>query len=476
MKRTPYSLNQLKGFFSPRHIAIVGATPNNQWFGNIVANAIEAGFDGRFYPVNPRVDEIYGVRAYKSIAELPDGVIDCAILIVKSHLVYSVIRELREKHINNILLVSSGFSEMGEEGKDKQDEIRKYCTDHRIVLMGPNCLGFMNLREKISVFSGRAVEGELIPGSIGVVGQSGATSEVIVTKILRKGMGISLYVTTGNEAMILAEDCLEYLVHDEHTRVIAGFIEEFRDVEKLKRVALEAAAMKIPLIMLKVGRSDRGRKAALSHTGALAGNDRVLEGLFARYGIIRVDSIEEMVETAVIFSRCPIPGGPGLGICTFSGGLCGLYADLCDKYGILLPPLEEKTIARLKEHLPEFAVPGNPLDVTGAGFLHGMSETIHALLDDENLDVVAPVCIPPRGPDDVFAAVINESFLPLMDTITKPIVPITFREMTDYGRDYFHKKGFYYIEHAEYGLKAISHLMKYAAFLRREEQTHGVKS
>jgi len=460
-----YTQQQLKEFLSPRNIAVVGASPNNQWFGNILANALKSGFEGQVYPVNPRADEVQGIRAYRTISDLPDGKIDLAILLVKSSIVLETLEKLRKKGIMNLLLVSSGFAETGEEGRRMQDRLRQYCTQHGIVLMGPNCLGFINLRERVSTFCGGGVEGELIPGAVGVIGQSGGISEVIFTKILKKSVGVSLYVTTGNEAMVEAEDWMEYLVYDESTRVITCFIEEFRNIEKLRRVAFEAARRKIPIIILKIGRSAKGKKAAVSHTGALAGNDNIVDGFFKQIGIIRVETIEELVETTAIFSRCELPKGKGLGICTFSGGLCGLYADLCEEYGIELPSLQEKTIQRLVSLLPEFAQPDNPLDVTGSGFMQGLNEIVRSMMEDENIDIIAPIFIPPKDKDDP-VGFLNESYMSLIDTVNKPVIPITFREMTDYAADYLHSKGLYFIEDPDIGFKAVSHLMEYAEFLR----------
>jgi acyl-CoA synthetase (NDP forming) len=461
-----YSMNRLKEFFSPRNIAVVGASANNQWFGNILANAFETGFDGRFYPVNPGVDDVYGMKAYRDISDLPDGEIDLAIVLVNNSIVLETIAKLKNKGITNVLLVSSGFGELGEEGRAEQDKIMQYCSRENILLMGPNCLGFMNIPEKVSVFCGRAVEGKQVAGSVAVVGQSGATSEVMVTKIMKKNIGVSLYITTGNEAMFQVEDCMEYLVHDETTNIITGFIEEFRNIEKLKTVAHEAAKRKIPLIMLKIGRSAKARKAAVSHTGALAGNDSVVEGFFSQLGIIRVDTIEELVETAAIFSLCHLPEGKGLGIYTYSGGIGGLFADLCQDYGIELPPLQDKTKERLKAILPAFAQPENPLDVTGSGFLNGLDSIVQAMMDDENIDILAPVSVPPQSEDDFFAPVFNEPFMHLIHTAEKPIVPITFREMTDYARTYFQEKKIYVIDTHAVGFKALSHLINYAEFIR----------
>ena len=147
--------------------------------------------------------------------------------------------------------------------------------------------------------------------------------------------------------------------------------------------------------------------------------------------------------------------------------MCGLYADLCEKYGIELPPLREKTIQRLRSLLPDFANPDNPLDVTGSGFLNGMNEIVLSMVEDENLDFIVPMCIPPQDKDDFFSPIINNSFMPLIDTVKKPIVPITFREMTDCAREYFKDKDFYYMENPDLGLKAVAHLIDYAEFLRR---------
>lgn len=157
------------------------------------------------------------------------------------------------------------------------------------------------------------MEGELIAGPIGLVGQSGASSEMIASKLLKKSLGISLYTATGNEAVITAEDCMDYLVNDSRTRVITAFMEGFRNIERMKDIARQAAIRQIPIIVLKVGRSERGIQAARSHTGALAGNDAAMDGFFRQHGIIRVESIEELVETASVFSHCRLPRGDGSG-------------------------------------------------------------------------------------------------------------------------------------------------------------------
>ena len=457
---------RLQRFFNARHIAVVGASAKNGWFANVLANAAWIRADGRFYPVNPGADEVCGVKAYRTIAALPAGVIDFAAILVKEEQVLDVLRQLRERRIENVLLFSSGYGETGEAGREKQRVIEAFCRREGMLLMGPNCLGYMNFPARVSMFLGRAVEGALQVGHIGVVGQSGATTEVLVTKLLKRRLGISLYATTGNEALLTVEDCLEYLVHDPETKVIAAFCEGFRNIPKLEAVARAAARRQVPILMIKVGRSAKAVRAARSHTGALAGNDAVLDGIFRQWGILRVDTLEELVEAANLFVHCPLPRGTGLGVCTLSGGLCGVYADLCAKYGIELPALGPETLAGLRAVLPDFAQPDNPLDLTGSGFQRGVDRVIELLLNDENLAVLAPLTVPPKGPDDAFAELINASFLTHLATSVKPLIPIMFREAGDFARSYYQEHGIAAIEDPGLGFQAMAHLINYARFAR----------
>lgn len=457
---------RLRRFFSPRGIAVIGASDKNQWFRNLLGYGKRCGADGRFIPVNPRAAEVAGVKAVPSIDALPEGAADFAVVMVRSDLVPGSMEKLLRKGIKNVLLISSGYAETGAGGEARQEELRRFCRENDVLLLGPNCLGFMNFSEDLNVFAGGSVDGEPGPGPIGLVGQSGATSEVIASKLFMRGLGISLYTTTGNEAVITAEDCMDYLIHDSRTRIITGFMEGFRDPGRMAEIAREAARRRIPIILLKVGRSERGMVAARSHTGAMAGNDAAMDGFFRQHGIIRAESIEELVETAAVFSLCPLPRGPRLGICTLSGGLCGLYADQCAGLGIEVPPLTESTKAALKPLLPDFAQPDNPLDVTGSGFMQGMEGILKALLADENLDMIAALSFVPAGDDDVLRIAFNDTFFPLVKKAAKPVFGLTFREMTPYGRRYYQEKGIYTIERPLDSFRAISHLARYARFIR----------
>jgi acyl-CoA synthetase (NDP forming) len=460
------SYQRLEQFFSPRHIVVVGASTKNFWFSNAVMNAATLGFDGTFYPVNPSADEVAGVKAYKAIEALPKAPFDFGVVMVKASLVKDNISRLLALGIKNILLLTSGYAETGAEGRALQLELTQFCKENDILLMGPNCLGFINPQSRSSVFVGGSVEGVPAPGSIGIIAQSGATSEILITRLIGKGLGISVYTTTGNEAVLTAEDILEYLVNDAHTKIITCFFEGFRDIAKLKAAAKRAAAKAIPIIMIKVGRSSRGVNLASSHTGALAGDDAVIDSALRQFGIIRVDSIEEMVETASLFSRCRIPDGDGLCIYNLSGGLCGMYADLCEKYGISLPELSGKTIEKLKEILPDFAQPDNPLDVTGSGFQSGLDSVFDILLEEDSISIIAPLCISPPGPDDIFSPRINSAFLRYSSSSKKTVVPIAFREVNAYAREFFKGLNIHVMEQPDMGFKALSHFINFAKRMR----------
>ncbi len=466
--------HRLQQFFSPTNIAVVGASAKNIWFNNILEYARRNSFAGRFYPVNPGSSEVYGIPAVPSVADLPEGVIDFAAVIVRSTRVLETVRALSERNIKNILLVSSGFSEAGEEGARLQEELVDFCRSNDVALQGPNCLGFLNVIGGSGVFAGGSIEGDLLPGNIGIIGQSGASSEVIATKILKKGLGISLFVSSGNEAIITFEDCLDHMVHHGKTKVIVGFIEGFKDIQRLKRIAREAARKSIPIVIIKVGRSEKGVQAARSHTGAMAGNDAITDTFLRQNGIIRVDTIEEMVETAGILSRCRLPAGGRLAACTLSGGLVGVYADLCDSLSIELPDFAPATIDALKAALPEFAQPGNPLDVTGSGFTSGMDRVLKIILDDENIDLVATLSFPPDASTDALAEKYNDYIISHLSATSKPIIPITFREVGDYARKYYRDKGLYFIEHTRDGFKAVANLIRYARFTSRMEAEEAV--
>jgi acyl-CoA synthetase (NDP forming) len=455
----------MKEFFSPRSIAVLGASEKNQWFVDIVDYARRLSFAGGLFPVNPGRPEVCGVPALKSVAELPDGV-DFAAVILRSSQVMPALGELASRGIRNVLLVSSGFAETGSEGARLQKELADFCRERDILLLGPNCLGFINVGEGRAVFAGGAVEGDLVPGSVGIIGQSGAGSEVITTRMLNKGLGISLYVTTGNEAVLTTEDCLEYLIEDGVTRVAAMFVEGFRDVERLKALAGRAASKRMPIVVIKVGRSTKGVKAAASHTGALAGDDAIVDAFLRQHGIIRVNTIEELVETTALFARYPLPGGGRLALSTLSGGLAGLYADICQDLGIELPDFTDATMRALAQVLPPFASPANPLDVTGSGFLEGMERIVRILMDDENIDIILTLSFAPASELDIFAVDFNERWMRQAQGSKKPVIPLVFRGMGAYAGRYYGMKGHSFIDHARDGLKALAHVIRYADFIR----------
>jgi acetyltransferase len=229
-------------------------------------------------------------------------------------------------------------------------------------------------------------------------------------------------------------------------------------------------------VLIKVGSSAKGMQAARSHTGAMAGNEAVTDAFLRQHGIIRAETIEELVETAGILSRCPLPAGGRLAVCTLSGGLAGLYADLCGSLNIELPDFSPATIAALREALPDFARPGNPLDVTGSGFTSGMDRVLRIMLDDHNIDLVATLSFSPEGDIGPALEQYNEYIIAALPGAAKPVIPLAFREVGDRARRYYREKGLYYIEHTRDGFKAIANLIAYAKFRRKFEAVEPVQA
>jgi acyl-CoA synthetase (NDP forming) len=270
-----------------------------------------------------------------------------------------------------------------------QDQLATFCQKHGILFCGPNCVGYVNLHDRAGTFSA-PVSPTLQKGCIGAIAQSGSVALALANS--NRGIGFSCIVSSGNEAVLDTADYLEHFVRDDNTRVIAAFIEGIRRPDAFGRAAARAAAAGKPVIALKVGRSDLARRTVVSHTGALAGADQVHDAFFDKYGVIRVDDLDELLETAAIFSHCHgrLPRGDRVGMVTVSGGEIGLVGDMARSFSFTFPALSESTKQRLRQKLPAYTTVANPLDAWGSGDL---AETYPACLDilarEPSIDVIA---------------------------------------------------------------------------------------
>lgn len=328
--------DSLDRLLRPRSIAVIGASATPSKIGGLpIAFLLKHGYQGKIFPINPKADEIQGLPAYASIAEVA-GQVDLAIVAVPAALVEPAIDEAIAASVRGIVLFSSGFAETGEAGAAAQVKLVEKCRRAGVRLLGPNCLGFMNLAEKVfATFSPVVGVGITQPGRIGLVSQSGAYGAFAFTLARERGLGLSYWITTGNEGDVDFADCVAWLAKDPSTDVILGYMEDCRDGRKLEAALAAARAAGKPVVITKVGRTSIGAQAAASHTAALAGEDAVFDGVFRKYGVYRAHSIEEFFDVGYAVAVAGLPRGRKTGLLTVSGGAGVLMADVASEAGLL---------------------------------------------------------------------------------------------------------------------------------------------
>ena len=348
-------------FFEPKSVAIVGASRTPGKIGNtILRNLLKLGYRGRIFPVNPGASEIDGLRSYPSVAAIPETV-ELAVIAVPAHLVLEVMRDCQRKAVRGVVVISSGFSEAGKEGMERQRELMRLAAEAGIRIIGPNTTGILNPGGR---FTTTFVDLKGVkPGGIGFVAQTGMFAGMMFQWIFSsQHFGLSKVIGLGNKADVADHDALEYLAQDEATRVVIMYIEGVKD----GRCFLESAERLVrskPLVVIKGGKTEEGARAVHSHTGSMAGRDEIFEALFRQAGAIRVSDFEELLDFGKTFAYQPLPRGNRIAIVTLSGGAGVIATDACLEGGLVLAHLEQQTLARLKEKMPRWASPGNPLDV-----------------------------------------------------------------------------------------------------------------
>lgn len=357
-------LDQLDRMFRPRSIALVGASDRSVWSTSAYDNLVRAGYDGKIYAVNRNGGTAHGITAVTSCAAVGEP-IDAALLMVPEAALLDTLADLQIANVAGAAILSAGFAELGEEGRHRQKAIAEAARAAGVRLIGPNCLGFVNFAERVPLWTVPQRRGLPNP-TIAIVSQSGSVAGTIERFAYQQRIGLTHLISTGNEADITIAEVIDYLVVRAEAKAIALFLETVRDQSGFLAAAARANAAGKPIVLLKVGASEAAAKAAQAHTGSLVGNDRVFNAMCRRAGLTRVDSIEELVITADLFARVGPVRGEGPGLIAMSGGLCEVAVDQAEAEGTLIPPLTPETRASLREKLPAFATPQNPLDITGA--------------------------------------------------------------------------------------------------------------
>ncbi|GGN61700.1 hypothetical protein GCM10011349_44600 [Novosphingobium indicum] len=357
------AINKLLG---ARSIALCGASDKSNWSNAIYHNTHAFGFKGKVFAVNRKGVPAHGVPGYKSCQDIPEPV-DLAYIYVPTEAVLDALTDVAAAGIKSVIVLSSGFAEAGAEGVALQDELVRIAEENGICLIGPNSLGVADVARGNAVTAMRP-SGKLPSGKLALLSQSGSVCYEILEYALQQGIGLSVIAAVGNEAAVDQPDMIEALVDRDDVQAFAIFVETIRNPERFIAAARKTFAKRKPIVMLKVGKSEISAAIAQAHTGSLVGDDRVLDAVCARYGVVRVDSIEALINCAALMIHAGVIERPGIGAASLSGGTSGLLADAAEKYGVSFPAFAPETVAALREALPPFAGTLNPLDVTGQGF------------------------------------------------------------------------------------------------------------
>jgi acyl-CoA synthetase (NDP forming) len=387
----------LSSLMEPTSIAIVGATSREPAMGNtVLKNFRRMGFGGRVSGVHPREREVEGITCYRTVEEVPQPV-QAVVLALRRELIPKALAEAGEAGVEAAVVFASGFGEAAD-GHQLDLEVKAVANDYGMHLAGPNCLGLVNVTAQLPLYSS-ALPDIMEPGGVALVSQSGSGC---IGLICSGRLNFSHVVSAGNELITTTADYLAFLAMDEHTRVIAMILETVRDPEGFAKAALTARSAGKPVVVLKAGRSQRGREAAAAHTGALIGSSEEYDAFFRSIGIVQVEDLDELIETALIWSKSRLmPGGHGLGVISLSGGENALLLDAAMDLQLEFPDFASTTKATLAKHLPNFAQINNPLDATGtAVFDQAMyGAALAAVGNDPGVDVVGVVQDAPPGLD-----------------------------------------------------------------------------
>jgi acyl-CoA synthetase (NDP forming) len=454
----------------PRAIALVGVSPRGGVGAKILETSQRSSFRCPIWLVNANYAEINGTQCYASLASLPERP-DCVVVSVPADAVLGVLAEAAGLGIPSVIVIAEGFADAGtEEGRERQRRLAEFARSAGMAIVGPNCMGIACLGQNFAATM-MDIPRAATAGGISVVSQSGGLLNAIAELSANRGIGLNYLISSGNEAALDMADYIAFLADDPATRVICAIMEGTRDGRRF-RAAVEQAAREKPLVVLKLGRSSAGQRATLAHTGTLAGRHEAFLALFRQNGIAAVDSLDALVETAALFDLAPSPRGEGVAMMTVSGGGTSLIADLGAAAGLTFPPLSATTSARLQAILGVERPFGNPIDTVGLPRLRNagnIGAVIATLLEDDAIDVIALVLV--MRADG--SAAHNE----LVDAMAeaaksagarKPLMILSFmaNSLTRHWRNFSRERGLPLVEDLELGVKAIRHLVDYAAFRR----------
>lgn len=447
----------IENIFEPKSIAIIGASNDlKKWGGNVLYNLIHAGFTGKIYPINYKEDTIQNLKAYKSVLDVSDT-IDLAVIVVPASAVLETIEACHTKGIKSVVMITAGFKEVGNVALE--NELVALLKKYDIRMIGPNCLGILNLDKNINV---SVVQQTPKFGGISFIAQSGTMGISIVEDAVLNGVGLNKIISVGNKADIDDVDLLEYLDKDDSTKVIVIYAEGIARGKEFIKIAKN---IKKPIIILKSGRSKKGSKAAFSHTGSMAGSDAIYSVAFKQAGVIRVDEMAELFDAAIVFSQ-NLPEGNRVGIIANGGGAGILATDLCEKYGMEMPDIEQYTKDKIKPNLKQFGTASNPTD-TAADFAYTAYRSgVDGMLSDPNIDALVVIYVHTQVADPKQPA---QAIIDIAKNYDKPIIGCFFGGPGfEVGAKMLEEVGIPNYTTPERAIRALNYLLQQKKFMEKK--------
>ncbi len=395
----------LQPVFHPISVALVGASRRPGSIGAaLLGNLRRAGFRGCIYPVNPGAEEIDGLRCFPAVSAI-GAPVDTAFIVVPAPLVEEAVRDCARAGVRAVVVITAGFGEVSEEGRLAERRLREIVRASGMRMVGPNCMGVINTDPQVSL-NGTFVPVWPPPGRIGMLSQSGALGYAILDRMQALQLGVSTFISVGNKADVSGNDLLAYWAEDPRTDVIVLYLESFGNPRKFARIAPDVARRK-PIVAVKAGRSAAGTRAASSHSAALASLDTAVDALFEQAGVIRTDTLEQLLDVAMLLSMQPIPAGPRVAVITNGGGPGILLADACEAHGLVLPELAPQTREALRSFLPAHAGLANPIDMIASATPEQYERAVEIAGADPNIDSVIVIYLPPmlHPPEEVPKAI-----------------------------------------------------------------------
>jgi 4-hydroxybutyrate---CoA ligase (ADP-forming) len=448
-------------FLSPKSIAIIGASDKRGSVGRTITSNIMNGFKGTVFPISPSRPQVFYKKAYKTVLDVPKP-IDLAVIVTKNTIVPHVLEECGKKKIKGVIIITAGFKEVDDEGAKLEQQLKDIAKKYNIQVIGPNCLGVMNLDPK-TMMNSTFLKITPKSGQIALVSQSGAICAALCEDASAQGIGFSAVVSMGNKAAMSEIDVLNMLANHKQTKVIVMYLEDMGNGQEFLRVCKNITRkIKKPVLVLKSGRSPEGAKAAMSHTGALMGSDEIYDALLKQSGAIRVDTMEELFDYAVAFSKQPLPTKGGLVIVSNAGGPAIISTDACSKNGVKMAKIDSIR-AKIDAVIPPWGSSRNPVDIVGDADFNRFHNVLDRVLAHPNVGAVITMCTPSGTLDyDKLAEVIVTMSKKYKKTMLASLMGLD-EGITN--REILAKGGIPYYTYAEGAIRTLTAMLRFSNWI-----------